>query len=832
MEKKGKNELMSFGRTPLMAVAVAFVIAVAISLLLLQSSVTTAHRTVRAEQSADSIAFHINQRMAMLQKQAGTAATSILLTQLVTSGDGTAIAVEEARLRELIPSALRVRLFPLGTAKLDRNANPPFSFTSLDMVNRVETGQGVHPEAINTNGSWALSLAVPIRSPSDETVRGTLFVYLDMTALSAGLDSMSRGEIRLTQTFGNNPPNDIVKTGDGAAGATLVTRVMNNPIWTLNYIPAERIASSTVGNIFLYLAPAIAFLLIAVAGVTFGIRTILRTVNADAKHLANQMADVISGEYKPSNRYSLLSFADLDTNLSRLGKGQVKKPPVPKLDVKLQPKAKTMDEMVDIEMLDQDDYERETQSKDTKDSKGSKDNKDNAVDIREIFRAYDIRGVVDQTLTTEVIKKIGLAIGSEAGDLGEQALVVGFDGRISSPDVVEALIEGLTESGRDVINIGMVPTPVLYFATHNSEARSGVMVTASHNPPDYNGFKIVLDGRTLVEDDITRIYERVMSGDFSSGDGRVREIDVTGDYLEAIVDDVVVAQPLKVVVDCGNGVAGLLVPDLLNNLGCDVLPLYCDVDGHFPNHPADPLVPANLKDLIMMVKTEEADLGIAFDGDGDRLVAITGSGEIVWPDRLMMLFAKDVVARNPGSDVVYDVKCTRHLNTIISTFGGRPIICRSGHSFLKAKMAETDAVLGGEMSGHICFGERWFGFDDGMYAAARLLEIVGSQSLSLEQLLAEFPVSLATPEIQIKVPEAKKFDIIATLVRTAAFEESTITEIDGLRVDFADGWGLVRASNTGPNLTLRFEADDQASLVRIQEIFKDHLHSVDKTLNF
>jgi phosphomannomutase/phosphoglucomutase len=410
--------------------------------------------------------------------------------------------------------------------------------------------------------------------------------------------------------------------------------------------------------------------------------------------------------------------------------------------------------------------------------------------------------------------------------------VVGADGRLSSPDIVGALIDGLISTGREVINIGFVPTPLLYYATHNSEATSGVMVTGSHNPADHNGMKIVLAGQALMGDGIQKLFTRYQDQDFVAGDGDVTEIDIREDYMDAITDDVVVAQPLKVVVDCGNGIAGDILPTLLGNLGCDVVEMYCDVDGNFPNHHPDPTVPANLEDLIITVRSEEADLGIALDGDGDRLVAVTAEGEIVWPDRLLMLFAKDVVSRNPGSDVVYDVKCTRHLNSVISGFGGRPVMCRSGHSYIKAKMKETDAILGGEMSGHICFKERWFGFDDGLYSTARLLEIVGSQSEGLSELLEQFPASISTPEIKIPVTESHKFDIVAKLIESADFGDATMTNIDGLRVDFAEGWGLVRASNTTACLTLRFEADDNASLEDIQNLFREKLKEVQASLTF
>ena len=453
-------------------------------------------------------------------------------------------------------------------------------------------------------------------------------------------------------------------------------------------------------------------------------------------------------------------------------------------------------------------------------------------ELATIFRAYDIRGIVNQTLTTEVIRKIGQAIGSEAKELGEQTLVVGADGRISSPTVMDTLINGILTTGTNVHSIGAVPTPLVYFATNTLETESGIAVTGSHNPADYNGFKIVLKGRTLVSEDIQKLYKRVLNEDFRSGEGQLTESDIRDDYIDAIADDVIVAQPLKVVIDCGNGIAGDIAPDLLSALGCEVLPLYCEVDGSFPNHHPDPTIPANLEDLIITIRSNDADLGIALDGDGDRIVAITGDGEIVWPDQLLMLFAKDVVSRSPGSDVVYDVKCTRHLNSVISGFGGRPIICRSGHSYLKEKIQETGAVLGGELSGHVCFNERWYGFDDGLYAAARLLEIVGAQPKSLKDLMSEFPVSVSTPEIQMFVSEAEKFDIIRNFNQLADFEGGTLNNIDGTRVDFSDGWGLIRASNTNPCLTLRFEANDAKSLERIKNDFRQKLKMVDESLGF
>ena len=830
VKKKRSNEVVRIAKVPLAGVAGGFAISALLALFFLGFTINGQHSDALANQQADAIAFQINQRERQLLQQMQGAATSILLTQLVTQDDATARSIEESRLRELIPDALRVRLIPLGTAQVDRSASPPFSFTSKDLVNRVERGEDVFSEAINANGTWVLSLAAPIRTPSEETVRGTLFVWLEMEALSSGLNEIVQGQIFLDQRFGNAEPNDILEVGS-AGNTRQYARDLSNPNWQLRYRPSAGIAGASVGNFVELLLPSLVFLAIAMAGVWYGCRQLFGTIKTDADHLANQMAAVIAGDYTPSEDYVLADFIDLDFNLGRLGaKPKEEKKDVPKLDVKLQPKQTPANEMVDIEMIDEDEFEAAMGGGGSAPEPVAE--AESAPDLREIFRAYDIRGVVNETLTPDVIHRIGQAIGTEAQDLGERTMIVGYDGRVSSPMVAEALIEGLNASGCDVINIGMVPTPLMYFATHNSDNRSGVMVTASHNPPDYNGFKIVIDGRTLTGDDIDRIYEKFESGDFANGAGSASEIDITQDYMDAIIDDVVVAQPLKVVIDCGNGVAGSIAPDLIENLGCDVISLYCDVDGNFPNHMPDTGDPANLADLIQMVKAEAADIGIAIDGDGDRLVAVTGSGEIVWPDRLMMLFAKDVVSRNPGSDVVYDVKCTRHLNGVISGFGGRPIICRSGHSFVKAKIQETNAILGGEMSGHICFGERWYGFDDGMYSAARLLEIVGSQTEGLDELLAEFPNSVSTPEILIRVNEADKFRLIDKITKIADFGDASLTKIDGIRADFASGWGLIRASNTSAALTLRFEADDESTLQQIKDLFREQIQIVDATLDF
>ena len=447
-----------------------------------------------------------------------------------------------------------------------------------------------------------------------------------------------------------------------------------------------------------------------------------------------------------------------------------------------------------------------------------------------IFRAYDVRGVVGKSLNKDVARALGQSIGTLMGEKGLREIVVGRDGRLSGPELAGALADGLREAGIDVIDIGAVPTPVVYYAAYRFNTGCGVAVTGSHNPPDYNGFKIVVGGETLSEGAIQDLYQRIASGALESGGGGgLRQVDVAPDYIEKIVSDVLAERRLKLVVDCGNGIPGAIAPQVLEGVGCEVIPLYCDVDGTFPNHHPDPSDPHNLEDLILSVKRTGADLGIAFDGDGDRLGVVTQAGEIIYPDRLLMLFARDVLSRQPGATVIYDVKCTSHLKGQILDAGGSPLMWRTGHSLIKAKMRETGAELAGEMSGHFFFKERWFGFDDGIYAAARLLEILAGdlQGRSPQEIFATLPSSVSTPELKIELDEGEHYRFMDKLRQQANFDEATLITIDGLRADWPDGWGLVRASNTTPVLVLRFEADNAAALKRIQQVFRKQLLAVD-----
>ena len=455
-----------------------------------------------------------------------------------------------------------------------------------------------------------------------------------------------------------------------------------------------------------------------------------------------------------------------------------------------------------------------------------------------IFLAYDIRGIVGDTLTPEIVRWIGRAIGAEAHHRGVQTLVAGRDGRHSSPELLAAVIEGMQESGRDVVDVGRVPTPVLYFAAEQVKTGSGVMVTGSHNPPDYNGLKIVIAGETLHSDAIQDLRRRIEENDLDTGQGSLRQgglrcAEVVEDYIRRIREEIPAAlghEARKIVIDCGNGVAGDVAPRLFRALGHDVVKLFCDVDGDFPNHHPDPSVPANLRDLIVSVREHEADLGLAFDGDGDRLGVVDGEGTIIWPDRQMMLFARDVLSSHPGAEIIFDVKCSNLLAEHIAKLGGRPVMWKTGRSLISARLRQTGAPLAGEMSGHIFFADRWYGFDDALYAAARLVQILTGLGEPSSRVFAQLPAAKSTPELRLAVGEGGQVRLVESLLAGDYFAGARKTTIDGLRVDFPDGWGLARASNTEPSLVLRFEGVDDDALERIKGEFRRVLLSIEPSL--
>jgi phosphomannomutase/phosphoglucomutase len=439
---------------------------------------------------------------------------------------------------------------------------------------------------------------------------------------------------------------------------------------------------------------------------------------------------------------------------------------------------------------------------------------------KNIFKAYDIRGIVGKTLTDEIVEQIGHAIGSEAVARKQNTIAIGRDGRLSGEGFAKALARGIQKSGINVIDVGRVATPMVYFAAFQLRTDCGVMITGSHNPPDYNGLKMVLAGETLSGDTIQSLRSRIENGNLTHGSGSYSQYDIAPEYIARIVSDIKLARPLNVTVDCGNGVAGDFVANLYRQLGCKVTEMFCEVDGNFPNHHPDPSDPHNLEDLIAALAQNDSEIGLAFDGDGDRLGVVTKKGNIIYPDRQLMLFAADVLSRNAGAEIIFDVKSTRNLFAWIREHGGKPTLWKTGHSLVKAKMKETGALLAGEMSGHVFFKERWYGFDDGLYAGARLLEIL-SKVANPNATLNNLPDAESTPELHIHVKEGENHALIERLRVEAKFEGAReIITIDGLRVEYADGFGLMRPSNTTPVIVLRFEADDAAGLKRIQEDFR------------
>lgn len=449
-----------------------------------------------------------------------------------------------------------------------------------------------------------------------------------------------------------------------------------------------------------------------------------------------------------------------------------------------------------------------------------------------IFRAYDIRGVVTDTLTPDVVREIGRAFASECQDRGISRAVVARDGRLSGPDLVEALSAGMQASGLEVIDIGMVPTPVLYFATHHLQTGTGIMVTGSHNPPEYNGLKMVVDGGALFGDGITSLYTRLQEGKLHTGNGGYSTADILQDYLDRILGDVKLKRKMRIAYDCGNGVAGTVAPQLFEGLGCESEALFTTVDGMFPNHHPDPAKLENLADLIEVVTEKKLEVGLAFDGDGDRVGVIDDKGQVIWPDRQMVLYARDVLSRNPGARIIYDVKCSKVLPAAIEEAGGEAEMWKTGHSFIKARIKETGALLGGEMSGHVFFKERWYGFDDALYVAARLLEILSADKRPVSEIFGEIPNSINTPELTVMFErDGAEQEFIKSFMANTSFEGAKLTTIDGVRADYPDGWGLVRASNTTPSLVIRFEADSQAAMDRIQNTFRVAIQNTDSSID-
>lgn len=805
---------------------------------------------MQASQVLDSAAARLEQRLTLLQDTVnGLAAQSHVRDALADEASREAVA---GNLGQLLPGIQGVFLFPYGEVPRTSNGSSTLGFASLDLARRAESGRSIQPDAFPRDGQWFIQMAAPIRNPVSNAVAGSLLVVFESRQLAPVLSVVNNdlgGQLALMQTV-SGQTRPVVSQGSGSG--TAIERQLSVPNWSLHYTPASAPAPliNVILTVILVLVPAI----VAAIVVWFLLGRAQRGIKQEIAALIQWAHKVFGGERAklPALQWDHVSaLGEVLQRLSQVVEKRLAKAneaaraakstrPAPARGHAGEPEGDEPlfqeKDMLDIDMLEGDDDVLGFGSS-PGGGEGPEGLEGGDLGVEEvalpkvevspaIFRAYDIRGIVGDTLTPDVVEVIGQAIGSEAISRGVDSLCIGYDGRHSSPELADALARGVMATGCNVIRIGAVPTPVLYFATHELDTGSGVMVTGSHNPANYNGLKVMLAGETLSGDSIQRLLQRIETGDLARGQGGSSEEDVRRLYLDRIVGDIAVAAPLKVVLDAGNGIAGELAPILVGELGCDVIPLYCDVDGDFPNHHPDPGKPENLADLIDRVKSEKADIGLAFDGDGDRLGVVTNSGKIIWPDRLLMLFARDVVSRNPGADVLYDVKCSRRLANVISEAGGRPIMWKTGHSLMKAKMKETGALLAGEMSGHIFFQERWYGFDDGLYSAARLLEILGVEDRHSDEVFADFPEDISTPELNVEVTEDSKFALVDRLSKEGTFGEGNVSTIDGVRVDYPDGWGLCRASNTTPVLVLRFEAESDDALERIKGIFREQLHKV------
>jgi len=758
------------------------------------------------------------------------------ISALLAAGDAVLLHAREESLRYIFPTAINVQLLPPGIEQVNMESFPPLSYAAIAQMRMAEAGKPPPMEVhLYKTPQQHINIVRRVMDSEGRNVVGHIMLSLSNDVLQGIFDDLQKlnGYIELQQKGSKGAPVPVVSHGERnwRNGVPSMIVPIAGSSWQIAYWPEISVMDYLAGiGRWVLAALAVAFgLLVMLVILLF--RRINTALHVDEVSMVSLLKDYRGGhprrEY-PNGLEDLHDTLQFMTQLINANKSQ--KPAVTgngaeAANTQPLPVADETEVAVDrdVDAGVAADFNSAVRSDNLILEEGPLDIRaeDEPVKIdSSIFRAYDIRGIVDRTLTAEVVELIGRAIGSEALQRGRNMVVVGRDGRLSGPMLVSSLIRGIISTGCNVKDIGCVPTPVLYFGTYYLDTQTGVIVTGSHNPPDYNGLKIVIDGETLSGESIQSLRERIESANFISGQGNVENLNIVPDYVERIRSDVNLVRPLKVVVDCGNGVAGGVAPQLFRSIGCQVAELYCEVDGNFPNHHPDPSKTDNLKDLTAAVREQLADVGLAFDGDGDRLGVVTSGGGIVWPDRVLMLFARDVLERNPGGQIIFDVKCTRFLDAIIREHGGKPLMWKTGHSFIKAKIKESGALLAGEMSGHIFFKERWYGFDDGLYAGARLLEILARDLRSSNEIFSDLPDSVNTPELNVAMQEGEPPVFIRQLLENAHFEGATVSTIDGLRADFADGWGLVRASNTTPVLVLRFEADNDASLARIMNEFR------------
>lgn len=757
-------------------------------------------------QHAENIAQLISRSHRTLRKELEFYAIKVALEEAIANADKPALDVIKKQIINNVKNIKAIQFFRQGEAKRDSAASPPIRFSELALINQAEIRANPKPEVSSIEGEQYYNIVFSIPVDNTRPLTGTMLVRSSLTDIENILSKYSDelGRMTFIQRLESIGESELFKVGDGDK-KFIQKALVPNSYFAVTIEPSDNLKEQSKTN------PLIIYICLGIFGALFLAFTTISARKLAKKYMARSVEDPVKNDSKDMSSASLLDDVDglravLEVELTQADEALLGLEDEP-LDTSDTP----------IVALEEDESTREENERKLP---------------SHIFRAYDIRGLAKVEITKEIAQQIGQAIGSEVLYTGETSIMVARDARTHSPELTEFLIRGILSSGCNVINLGTVPTPLLYYATHTLDAsNSGVMVTASHNPAEYNGFKLIIDGKVRAEEDLKAIRSRILTNNFSHGSADETRHDIVTPYIDAIFSDVALAGEISMVIDAANGVSGIIAPKLFEELGCQVTPLFCDLDGTFPNHDPDPSIEANLQALITRVKETRADLGLAFDGDGDRVVVVTSKGQIIWPDRLLMLFAKDIVSRNPGADVVFDVKSTRMLNSCVTEYGGRPILWKTGHSHMKQKMQETGAILGGEYSGHIFIKDRWFGFDDGLYAAARLIEIMSLQGESLDTIISEFPDMVSTPEIRIAVSEDKKFTLVERLVAEGDFGDAKLTTIDGLRADFQKGWGLARASNTSADITLRFEAETEKDLLVIKSLFVRELKKIDSTIN-
>ena len=776
----------------------------------LQARIT--HLASHSNSQASSAAQSINDFISAQRNVIVSTAIDQKLARAVRNKEERSIEAFLPRIKRDVDNLHSVRVFQADTEpKPEPDSTPSIGFVELSMIRNVDRGSIPFPEIVKTEDDWKVLYAAPIKQPQSDFVEGILLAWTDINEVEDILNKYADdGEIILEQKFERSRKvTSISRAGTGNYDESFIAPIEDTP-FALRFTPdRDKVNFDAIEITRVLIIAGAAFFVLLTSGLLVG--------NWLGKKIALRIPEP-----------KTVKQASLNT---RDGLGAVPSS-VPQaarniLDVEVREEDEALLGIEDEELV----FDIDEDALETKEEAEVFDPALEAQFPLEVFRAYDIRGLAGDVLTREFAQAVGKAFASQALDAGEKSIIVARDARISSPELFDHLLRGIISTGCDVINIGSVPTPLLYFACSTLDASaSGVIVTASHNDKEYNGFKFVLNGMSRSDDDITAIRTRILRQQFPTGRGKEDNVDIIPAYVDAVFGDVALAGDLKIVIDAANGIAGKVAPKVFEELGCEVIPLFCDLDGNFPNHSPDPSKPENLKALQEKVLEESAHLGVAFDGDGDRVVAVTPAGKIIEPDRLIMLFAKDIVSRNPGADVVYDVKCTRLINQVVSELGGRPIIGRTGHSPMKAKMNESGALLGGEYSGHIYIKDRWYGFDDAIYAAARLAEIISLSGETLDQMISEFPAMVSTPEYHIPVKDARKFAIIEKLVECGDFGDANINHIDGVRADFKHGWGLVRASNTSAALSLRFEAETKEEVHQLKALFMREIRKVDKDI--